>query len=202
MEDGLKSVLPDSLQIFNAISRTPTSAIIQGIPSSSSVVWRPASLASSLLLCAAALDLLRRTTRLWLLILGISAGESCSGVDSDCFHLFTAEKTHQSPSKTGYRPLPRYLWRKPKVFFISSARSWILPYMALCSRQEVIGQQVKNSPIYKHLGQFSNESQPDKGRLRLCTVALICMMTSHITQKEKKSFLSVWTSRFLLLCVT
>lgn len=47
VEDGLKSVLPDSLQIFNAISRTPTSAIIQGIPSSSSVVWRPARLASS-----------------------------------------------------------------------------------------------------------------------------------------------------------
>lgn len=43
VEDGMKSVLPDSLQIFNAISRTPTSAIIQGIPSSSSVVWRPAS---------------------------------------------------------------------------------------------------------------------------------------------------------------
>lgn len=38
VEDGMKSVLPDSLQIFNAISRTPTSAIIQGIPSSSSVV--------------------------------------------------------------------------------------------------------------------------------------------------------------------
>ncbi|XP_072300728.1 dedicator of cytokinesis protein 9-like isoform X2 [Eucyclogobius newberryi] len=38
VEDGMKSVLPDSLQIFNAISGTPTSASIQGIPSSSSVV--------------------------------------------------------------------------------------------------------------------------------------------------------------------
>uniref|UniRef100_A0A671W3D2 Dedicator of cytokinesis 9 n=1 Tax=Sparus aurata TaxID=8175 RepID=A0A671W3D2_SPAAU len=38
VEDGMKSVLPDSLHIFNAISGTPTSAIIQGIPSSSSVV--------------------------------------------------------------------------------------------------------------------------------------------------------------------
>ncbi|CAL8322032.1 unnamed protein product [Merluccius merluccius] len=37
VEDGLKSVLPDSLQIFNAISGTPTSATIQGIPSTSSV---------------------------------------------------------------------------------------------------------------------------------------------------------------------
>lgn len=35
----MKSVLPDSLHIFNAISGTPTSATIQGIPSSSSVVW-------------------------------------------------------------------------------------------------------------------------------------------------------------------
>lgn len=38
VEDGMKSVLPDSLHIFNAISGTPTSTIIQGIPSSSSVV--------------------------------------------------------------------------------------------------------------------------------------------------------------------
>uniref|UniRef100_A0A669BT02 Dedicator of cytokinesis 9 n=1 Tax=Oreochromis niloticus TaxID=8128 RepID=A0A669BT02_ORENI len=38
VEDGMKSVLPDSLHIFNAISGTPTSATIQGIPSSSSVV--------------------------------------------------------------------------------------------------------------------------------------------------------------------
>ncbi|KAM8856097.1 dedicator of cytokinesis protein 9 isoform 8-T8 [Spinachia spinachia] len=38
VEDGMKSVLPDSLQIFNAISGTPTSATIHGIPSSSSVV--------------------------------------------------------------------------------------------------------------------------------------------------------------------
>ncbi|KAI4805449.1 hypothetical protein KUCAC02_010064 [Chaenocephalus aceratus] len=38
VEDGMKSVLPDSLHIFNAISRTPTSATIHGIPSSSSVV--------------------------------------------------------------------------------------------------------------------------------------------------------------------
>ncbi|KAF3843220.1 hypothetical protein F7725_002069 [Dissostichus mawsoni] len=37
VEDGMKSVLPDSLHIFNAISRTPTSATIHGIPSSSSV---------------------------------------------------------------------------------------------------------------------------------------------------------------------
>ncbi|KAG7271406.1 hypothetical protein CRUP_031218, partial [Coryphaenoides rupestris] len=38
VEDGLKSVgLPDSLHIFNAISGTPTSATIQGIPSTSSV---------------------------------------------------------------------------------------------------------------------------------------------------------------------
>uniref|UniRef100_A0A673BJK0 Dedicator of cytokinesis 9 n=1 Tax=Sphaeramia orbicularis TaxID=375764 RepID=A0A673BJK0_9TELE len=38
VEDGMKSVLPDSLHIFNAISGTPTSTTIQGIPSSSSVV--------------------------------------------------------------------------------------------------------------------------------------------------------------------
>uniref|UniRef100_A0A7N8XNN0 Dedicator of cytokinesis 9 n=1 Tax=Mastacembelus armatus TaxID=205130 RepID=A0A7N8XNN0_9TELE len=38
VEDGIKSILPDSLHIFNAISGTPTSATIQGIPSSSSVV--------------------------------------------------------------------------------------------------------------------------------------------------------------------
>ncbi|XP_061143232.1 dedicator of cytokinesis protein 9 isoform X5 [Syngnathus typhle] len=38
VEDGIKSPLPDSLHIFNAISGTPTGATIQGIPSSSSVV--------------------------------------------------------------------------------------------------------------------------------------------------------------------
>ncbi|XP_056145327.1 dedicator of cytokinesis protein 9-like isoform X4 [Lampris incognitus] len=38
VEDGMKSVLPDSLHIFNAISGTPTGATIQGIPSTSSVV--------------------------------------------------------------------------------------------------------------------------------------------------------------------
>uniref|UniRef100_A0A7N6F6N8 Dedicator of cytokinesis 9 n=1 Tax=Anabas testudineus TaxID=64144 RepID=A0A7N6F6N8_ANATE len=38
VEDGMKSVLPDSLHIFNAISGTPTTTTIQGIPSSSSVV--------------------------------------------------------------------------------------------------------------------------------------------------------------------
>ncbi|XP_047456081.1 dedicator of cytokinesis protein 9-like isoform X3 [Mugil cephalus] len=38
VEDGMKSVLPDSIHIFNAISGTPSSATIQGIPSSSSVV--------------------------------------------------------------------------------------------------------------------------------------------------------------------
>ncbi|XP_054644016.1 dedicator of cytokinesis protein 9 isoform X4 [Dunckerocampus dactyliophorus] len=38
VEDGIKSTLPDSLHIFNAISGTPTGATIQGIPSSSSVV--------------------------------------------------------------------------------------------------------------------------------------------------------------------
>ncbi|KAJ8252909.1 hypothetical protein GJAV_G00206900 [Gymnothorax javanicus] len=37
-EDGLKSALPDSLHIFNAISGTSTSTTIQGIPSSTSVV--------------------------------------------------------------------------------------------------------------------------------------------------------------------
>ncbi|XP_066562846.1 dedicator of cytokinesis protein 9 isoform X7 [Amia ocellicauda] len=37
-EDGIKSALPDSLHIFNAISGTPTTATIQGIPSGSSVV--------------------------------------------------------------------------------------------------------------------------------------------------------------------
>ncbi|XP_020568674.1 dedicator of cytokinesis protein 9 isoform X7 [Oryzias latipes] len=37
VEDSMKSVLPDSLHIFNAISGTPTSATIQGIPNSSSV---------------------------------------------------------------------------------------------------------------------------------------------------------------------
>ncbi|MFT7818030.1 dedicator of cytokinesis protein 9-like isoform X3, partial [Arapaima gigas] len=38
MEDGVKSLLPDSFHIFNAISGTPTSASIQGVSSSSSVV--------------------------------------------------------------------------------------------------------------------------------------------------------------------
>ncbi|KAG7463763.1 hypothetical protein MATL_G00180100 [Megalops atlanticus] len=38
VEDGMKNALPDSLHIFNAISGTPTSTTIQGIPSSSSVV--------------------------------------------------------------------------------------------------------------------------------------------------------------------
>ncbi|XP_076026223.1 dedicator of cytokinesis protein 9-like isoform X2 [Genypterus blacodes] len=38
VEDGMKNILPDSLHIFNAISGTPTTATIQGIPSSSSVV--------------------------------------------------------------------------------------------------------------------------------------------------------------------
>ncbi|CAL8268097.1 unnamed protein product [Lota lota] len=38
VDDGMKSVLPDSLHIFNAISGTPTTATIQGIPSTSSVV--------------------------------------------------------------------------------------------------------------------------------------------------------------------
>ncbi|KAG9328446.1 hypothetical protein JZ751_013927 [Albula glossodonta] len=40
VEDGLKNVLPDSLHIFNAISGTPTSATIQGVSSSTSVVER------------------------------------------------------------------------------------------------------------------------------------------------------------------
>ncbi|XP_023192080.1 dedicator of cytokinesis protein 9 isoform X26 [Xiphophorus maculatus] len=38
VEDGMKSVLPDSLHIFNAISGTPTSVTIQGIPHSASVI--------------------------------------------------------------------------------------------------------------------------------------------------------------------
>ncbi|XP_046699682.1 dedicator of cytokinesis protein 9 isoform X1 [Silurus meridionalis] len=38
VEDVMKSPLPDSLHIFNAISGTPTSASIQGMPTSSSVV--------------------------------------------------------------------------------------------------------------------------------------------------------------------
>uniref|UniRef100_A0AAR2M140 Dedicator of cytokinesis 9 n=1 Tax=Pygocentrus nattereri TaxID=42514 RepID=A0AAR2M140_PYGNA len=38
VEDAMKSTLPDSLHIFNAISGTPTAASIQGLPSSSSVV--------------------------------------------------------------------------------------------------------------------------------------------------------------------
>uniref|UniRef100_A0A8C5FFD2 Dedicator of cytokinesis 9 n=1 Tax=Gadus morhua TaxID=8049 RepID=A0A8C5FFD2_GADMO len=38
VEDGMKSVLPDSLHIFNAISGTPTGATIQGVPCTSSVV--------------------------------------------------------------------------------------------------------------------------------------------------------------------
>ncbi|XP_053734083.1 dedicator of cytokinesis protein 9-like isoform X7 [Synchiropus splendidus] len=38
VEDGMKSLLPDSIHIFNAISGTPSGATIQGIPSSSSVV--------------------------------------------------------------------------------------------------------------------------------------------------------------------
>lgn len=37
----------------------------------------------------------------------------------------------------------------------------------------------------KAFGQLSNESLPDEGRIRSCTVALICMTTSHITQKKK-----------------
>ncbi|XP_036396561.1 dedicator of cytokinesis protein 9-like [Megalops cyprinoides] len=37
VEDGMKSVLPDSLHIFNAISGTPTGASIQGISGSTSV---------------------------------------------------------------------------------------------------------------------------------------------------------------------
>ncbi|XP_070400085.1 dedicator of cytokinesis protein 9 isoform X6 [Nothobranchius furzeri] len=38
VEDGMKSVLPDSLHIFNAISGTPTSVTIQGVPHSASVI--------------------------------------------------------------------------------------------------------------------------------------------------------------------
>ncbi|XP_048826602.1 dedicator of cytokinesis protein 9-like isoform X4 [Brienomyrus brachyistius] len=38
VEDSVKTVLPDSLHIFNAISGTPSGTTIQGIPSSSSVV--------------------------------------------------------------------------------------------------------------------------------------------------------------------
>ncbi|KAK1789774.1 hypothetical protein P4O66_014925 [Electrophorus voltai] len=38
VEDGLKSPLPDSLHIFNAISGTPTAAGVQGVPGSSSMV--------------------------------------------------------------------------------------------------------------------------------------------------------------------
>ncbi|XP_051566435.1 dedicator of cytokinesis protein 9 [Myxocyprinus asiaticus] len=38
VDDGMQSPIPDSLHIFNAISRTPTSAMIQGLPNSSSVV--------------------------------------------------------------------------------------------------------------------------------------------------------------------
>uniref|UniRef100_A0A8C7WBI0 Dedicator of cytokinesis 9 n=1 Tax=Oncorhynchus mykiss TaxID=8022 RepID=A0A8C7WBI0_ONCMY len=38
VEDGMKSVLPDSLHIFNAISGTPSGATIAGMPNSSSVV--------------------------------------------------------------------------------------------------------------------------------------------------------------------
>uniref|UniRef100_A0A673HXT0 Dedicator of cytokinesis protein 9-like n=1 Tax=Sinocyclocheilus rhinocerous TaxID=307959 RepID=A0A673HXT0_9TELE len=37
-DDGMRSPLPDSLHIFNAISGTPTAATIQGLPHSSSVV--------------------------------------------------------------------------------------------------------------------------------------------------------------------
>uniref|UniRef100_A0A4W5P3J8 Dedicator of cytokinesis 9 n=1 Tax=Hucho hucho TaxID=62062 RepID=A0A4W5P3J8_9TELE len=38
VEDGMKSVLPDSLHIFNVISGTPSGATIVGMPNSSSVV--------------------------------------------------------------------------------------------------------------------------------------------------------------------
>uniref|UniRef100_A0A8C1ZXH7 Dedicator of cytokinesis 9 n=1 Tax=Cyprinus carpio TaxID=7962 RepID=A0A8C1ZXH7_CYPCA len=38
VDDGMRSPLPDSLHIFNAISGTPTAASIQGLPNSSSVV--------------------------------------------------------------------------------------------------------------------------------------------------------------------
>ncbi|XP_056610167.1 dedicator of cytokinesis protein 9 isoform X2 [Triplophysa dalaica] len=37
-DDGMRSPIPDSLHIFNAISGTPTSATIQGLPNTSSVV--------------------------------------------------------------------------------------------------------------------------------------------------------------------
>ncbi|XP_039546684.1 dedicator of cytokinesis protein 9 isoform X4 [Pimephales promelas] len=37
-DDGMRSPLPDSLHIFNAISGTPTVATVQGLPNSSSVV--------------------------------------------------------------------------------------------------------------------------------------------------------------------
>lgn len=35
----MRSPIPDSLHIFNAISGTPTATTIQGLPNSSSVVW-------------------------------------------------------------------------------------------------------------------------------------------------------------------
>uniref|UniRef100_A0A673HU56 Dedicator of cytokinesis protein 9-like n=1 Tax=Sinocyclocheilus rhinocerous TaxID=307959 RepID=A0A673HU56_9TELE len=38
VDDGMRSPLPDSLHIFNAISGTPTAATLQGLPNSSSVV--------------------------------------------------------------------------------------------------------------------------------------------------------------------
>ncbi|XDV31161.1 hypothetical protein PO909_033913 [Leuciscus waleckii] len=38
VDDGMRSPLPDSLHIFNAISGTPTAATVQGLPNSSSVV--------------------------------------------------------------------------------------------------------------------------------------------------------------------
>lgn len=38
VDDGMRSPLPDSLHIFNAISGTPTAASVQGLPNSSSVV--------------------------------------------------------------------------------------------------------------------------------------------------------------------
>nr|XP_021334456.1 dedicator of cytokinesis protein 9 [Danio rerio] len=38
VDDGIRGPLPDSLHIFNAISGTPTSASIQGLPNTSSVV--------------------------------------------------------------------------------------------------------------------------------------------------------------------
>ncbi|XP_067265296.1 dedicator of cytokinesis protein 9 isoform X2 [Chanodichthys erythropterus] len=38
LDDGMRSPIPDSLHIFNAISGTPTAATIQGLPNSSSVV--------------------------------------------------------------------------------------------------------------------------------------------------------------------